>query len=176
VSLPMRRPDTGTFRQVHVPSRATGMLLLHSMPGRHEPLESIWTEAAQLNVSLIVRLADLAEIRRKSPPYAAALEARQVPFEVLPIEIPDWGVPSDRQAFWESACEVGARVRRGEVVLIHCGAGIGRTGMFATAVLIALGVSLESAQEAVREAGAGAETSAQREVVAWCAALELGGV
>jgi len=60
-------------------------------------------------------------------------------------------------------------LRLGERVLIHCGAGIGRTGMLATCVLMHLGVSRCEATQAVTGAGAGPETIPQEGLVGWVA-------
>jgi protein-tyrosine phosphatase len=139
------------------------------MPGRREPLQSAWAAANQENVKVIVRLAGLAEIRSESPQYAEALTNSQVPFEGLPCEISDFGVPDDRDAYWAVVREVAKRLQGGEAVLVHCGAGIGRTGTFAASVLVALGEAVQSAENAVSLAGSGSDTDDQRELVAWCA-------
>jgi len=83
------------------------------------------------------------------------------------MEVADYGVPSDRQAFLEGARFVAESLRRGEKVLVHCGAGKGRTGMFAICVLMALGLAKEEAERKVKEAGSGPETPEQREFVDW---------
>ena len=157
------------FREVDLPHGVAGRLLLHSMPGRWESLESVWAAANQERVKVIVRLADFAEIRSKSPVYADALTNREVPFEVLACEIPDYGVPGEWGTYWAVARGVETRLQGGEVVLVHCGAGIGRTGMFAVSVLLALGEPVDSAEKAVSRAGSGSETDDQRKLVIWCA-------
>ena len=157
------------FRAVTLPAGVPGQLLLHSMPGRWEPLHATWAEAAQSKVTAIVRLADVPEIRQQSPDYADALERGHVPFAVFACEMPDFGVPSEPDAFCALARDMARRIKRGEVVLVHCAAGIGRTGIFAAAVLVALGQSLELAREAVSQAGSDSEMPEQRELVAWCA-------
>jgi protein-tyrosine phosphatase len=55
------------------------------------------------------------------------------------------------------------RLRAGEGLVIHCGAGIGRAGTTATALLMDLGVPLRDALSAVRAArpAAGPQTGEQ---------------
>lgn len=55
----------------------------------------------------------------------------------LPIE--DRGLPVDRAAVVRVAQQVAARLREGARVLVHCRAGIGRSGMIAGCVLAELG-------------------------------------
>jgi protein-tyrosine phosphatase len=139
------------------------------MPGRQEALDTVWNQVSKEGIQLIVCLAPTLEIRHKSPAYSRAIDSDAVPCQLLPFEIPDYGVPSDRAAFWELARKLAGRLRAGEAVLIHCGAGIGRTGTLAASVLIALGQTPSRAQEAVSAAGSGAERTAQRELIEWCA-------
>jgi len=138
------------------------------MPGRREPLESVWAAGRREGINAIVRLAELPEVGAKSPRYGEALKAGDVPFPILVSEIPDYGVPKDRDAFWSRAQEVASRVRAGEVILVHCGAGVGRTGTFAICVLVALGQSVTAAKSSVSGAGSAPETVEQRELIEWC--------
>jgi protein-tyrosine phosphatase len=139
------------------------------MPGTHGPLERTWESLRREGVQVVVCLAEPGEIRAKSPAYAAALEAQAVPCPVESFPVADFGVPDDREAFWALASSVGRRLTGGERVLIHCGAGIGRTGTLATCVLLALGQPLAKAEQAVSAAGSHPETAAQRALVSWCA-------
>jgi protein-tyrosine phosphatase len=60
-----------------------------------------------------------------------------------------------------------ARLRRGDDLLIHCGAGIGRAGTTAVCVLLRLGVGRDDALATVgrHRPAAGPETGAQRDLV-----------
>jgi len=140
------------------------------MPGRSEPLDEVWGEIRSQGVQLIVCLAGPDEIRAKSPEYAAALAAKTLPCSVERFPIPDFGVPDDREAFWSLAMRLAKQLSAGGRVLIHCGAGIGRTGMLATSVLLALGESRTQAEQAVAAAGSNPESAEQKELVSWCAA------
>ena len=79
-------------------------------------------------------------------------------------------MPGDREAFWALANRVAKRLTAGDRMVIHCGAGIGRTGMLAVCVLLALGEPPARAEQAVSAAGSHPETEAQRALVSWCAA------
>jgi protein-tyrosine phosphatase len=157
------------FRRVDLPARVPGKLLLHSMPGRFEAIARVWHQLRSEAVGAIVCLAEEYEIRQKSSAYAEALDARTVPCSVLPFEIREGGVPEDRNGFWALANDVANRLESGEVVLIHCAGGLGRTAMLAISVLLALGEPMSEAESAVSRAGSTLETMAQIEMLSWCA-------
>lgn len=157
------------FRRVDLPARVPGRLLLHSMPGRYEAIESVWHQLRNEAVRAIVCLAEKYEIHEKSIEYAEALESGTVPCSVLPFEIPDRGAPEDRDAFWALADDVANRLRFGETVLIHCAGGVGRTAMLAVCVLLALGEPAGEARRLVSRAGSTVETAPQSTLISWCA-------
>jgi protein-tyrosine phosphatase len=157
------------FRPVALPPRVSGRLLLHSMPGRYEALESVWHQVRSEAVRAIVCLSDKDEIRVKSSEYAQALEAGTVPCSVLLFEIPEGGAPEDRDAFWALADDVAKRLQSGDAVLIHCAGGVGRTAMFAICVLLALGEPANEARSMVSRAGSTVETAPQSKLISWFA-------
>jgi atypical dual specificity phosphatase len=158
--------QTPLFRQVHLPASVPGALYLHSMPGRYEAFELSAAEIERLGIARLVCLAPGEEIASKSPDYAVALAAG-VPWRQESFPIPDFGRPPEpaEPAFRRLAARLAAALGAGEKILIHCGAGIGRTGMLALAVLLYLGLPAPSAITLVKEAGAGPETPEQWEVV-----------
>ncbi len=158
------------FRRVDIPPGISGKLLLHSMPGRFETLESAWAQLESEAVQAIVCLNERHEIREKSARYAQALEAGAVPCAVMAFEIREGNAPEDRAAFWALANDVAKRLRCGEAVLIHCAGGVGRTAMLAVSVLLALGQPIAEAEGTISRAGSIVETLAQMEMLAWCAA------
>jgi len=158
------------FRRVDLPARVPGKLLLHSMPGRFEAIERVWQQVRSEAVGAIVCLVEQYEIRLKSSAYAEALETGTVPCSVLPLEICEGGVPENRNGFWTLANDVADRLQSGEVVLIHCAGGVGRTAMLAISVLLALGEPMDEAENAVSRAGSTVETMPQIEMLSWCAA------
>jgi len=155
------------FREVALRGICMGRLYLHSMPGRYEPFERTVEEVQRLRIGRVVRLTPLEELREKSPAYFAAIREGRLPWVDEGEDVRDYGVPEHREAFLEKARSVADSLRQGERVLVHCGAGVGRTGMFAICVLMALGLSMGEAERRVREAGSEPETKGQREFVEW---------
>src|SRR3990172_4712188 len=139
------------FRRVDLPARVPGRLLLHSMPGRYEAIESVWHQLRNEAVRAIVCLAEKDEIHEKS------------------FEIPDRGAPEDRDAFWALAGDVANRLQCGETVLIHCAGGVGRTATLAVCVLLALGEPAGESRSVVSRAGSTVETAPQSKLISWCA-------
>jgi protein-tyrosine phosphatase len=80
--------------------------------------------------------------------------------------VPDLGAP-DLTTLRRIVDEVTHRLVCGETVLVHCGAGIGRAGTLAVAVLVELGSALPDSLDVVAAArpGAGPESGPQRELI-----------
>jgi protein-tyrosine phosphatase len=131
------------------------------MPGRNEDLSESIEMASAHNVNRVVRLAPLDEVRDKSPDYFQALLGEKIPWQDIECAVPDYGIPADEDLFVKTVQRVADWLRSAENVLVHCGAGKGRTGMFAICVLVALGISLELAERNVRAADSGPETPEQ---------------
>ena len=155
---------TAAFRRLELPSGVKGQVYLHSMPGRCETWAQFEATAAASRIQAIVCLADDAEIAKKSKCYAEALQ-RRLPYALHRFPIDDYGVPDDDEGFAGFVTFVADRLRDGERVLVHCGAGIGRTGMFASCLLMALGCGIEDARAAVEAAKSGPERPEQHSLV-----------
>jgi len=154
------------MREVQLPNAAWGKIYLHSMPGRWEgDIDTFVQNLATRHVECIVCLAPRREIEKKSPKYHEAIVSGTLPVPVLEFGIPDFGIPEDADSFASLVQKICEYVERGKNVLIHCGGGIGRTGMVAQCVLLALGLSKEEASTAVKQAGSHAETRNQKRFV-----------
>ena len=153
--------STSLFRLLQIPSDAPGKVYLHSMPGRNENWEDFIGAATATRLSDIVCLTAIDEIAEKSPTYEKA-PRDDFPYTTHCFPIPDLGVPEDGDDFFLFIVSVAKFVREGRHILIHCGAGIGRTGMVASCLLLALGCSVEEVRDAVTSAGSDpAETADQ---------------
>ncbi|MFZ2486823.1 MAG: protein-tyrosine phosphatase family protein [Anaerolineae bacterium] len=157
------------FRLVSLPDHVRGRLYLHSMPGRFEPWQMTLDAARMKGISLVVSLTSLDEIESKSPTYARALQRNELPWQTRLFPIVDFGVPSDRAQFLEFVQFIAAELRKGTNILMHCAAGIGRTGTVASCVLVALGEPPAAAMETVRIAGSYAERPEQVALIEWVA-------
>ena len=164
------------LREVSLPPEIGGRLLLSRMPGRHSAFSKEQALITKANVDTVVCLAPLDEIREKSPDYARAIEAQSLHWHSRPFPISDYGVPAkaNRADFLAFVRDVADALRAEHTVLIHCGAGVGRTGTVATCVLLALGHGLDESLASVRRAESHPETEDQAALVRWVA-REMGG-
>jgi ADP-ribosyl-[dinitrogen reductase] hydrolase len=100
------------------------------------------------------------------PTFQQTVIEAGLPWVFLPIR--DGGIPD--KAFEDEWATVGPTVRailrRGGNVLIHCRAGLGRTGLLAASLLIDFGAEPRTAIEEIRDLRPGAvETQAQEDYV-----------
>jgi protein-tyrosine phosphatase len=123
------------------------------MPGKEEALEDAVAEVRRLGISLIVSLVPPREIRVNSPAYAKAIEAQALPGILVTCPIPDRGVPENEAEFPRSVEEIASALKADQNLLLRCNAGIVRTGAYAPAVLIRLGLSKNQATAQVGRAG-----------------------
>ena len=149
------RPRAQLFREVEF--GVAGRLFCHSMPGRCEPVGATVAELKAWGVKRVVSLAPETD----SNPYVTAL-SEDVPWHHTSFHIPDYKVPNDSAKFIELARDIARALQAGERVLIHCGAGIGRTGVLAVAVGMACGLPLLQATRRVQSKGSGPENEEQK--------------
>jgi hypothetical protein len=149
-------------------------------PGRCDALsrEGAWARDLEVDLatiaawrpSLVLTLVEGYEFAMLGvPEFASAMSRTGLPWRHLPI--PDAGVPD--AAFEEAWWTVGAEARRvlldGGRVLLHCRAGLGRTGMIAARLLVEFGDSPDAAIATVRRARRDTiETPAQERHVRGC--------
>ena len=159
------------YRSVQLPENVWGKLYLGSMPGRYEVFEESWQAIIECGIARVICLVPPDELEDKSPHYARAIEEQRLPWKHESFPVGDFDAPDDRDGFWDLAQDVAVSLASGEVILVHCAGGIGRTGMFSICVLVALGLPVEDARAVIRSAGAAPENAAQDEIVDWVAML-----
>ncbi|MBO0732113.1 MAG: dual specificity protein phosphatase family protein [Acidimicrobiaceae bacterium] len=119
----------------------------------------------------IVCLCERSEIEVRYPVYASWLDANQGD-RSLWFPVPDLHAPgAEKTTVLLDRLE--ALIRDGRGVLMHCGAGIGRAGTIAAALLMHMGVPHEESLLVVAKArpGAGPEAGAQAELLEALAGL-----
>jgi protein-tyrosine phosphatase len=155
------------LRPVHLPQDVPGTLWLGSMPGRFEPWSDFEAQVQHARLGLVVCLTPRTEVAELSPHYHAAVVQGSAPFRWLNLPVPNFGVPKDRTAFRQEVGGIAAALRAGDSVLLHCAAGMGRTGSAAACVLKALGLPAEEALRRVRDAGSNPQNAQQSGLVDW---------
>lgn len=97
--------------------------------------------AARVGADLVVCLNERHELEDRYPAYVDWLRTDP---RVRWVPVPDLGIPPIEVAA-TLARTVAAELDAGRSVLAHCGAGIGRAGTLAAAVLVVRGASVEEA-------------------------------
>ena len=116
------------------------------------------------NWTTVVCLTERHELEERYPEYVAWLDSAGDAALWWPI--PDMDAPplSKMLPFVDDLAE---RLLRGDSLLVHCGAGVGRAGTTAVCVLVRMGLTVESAEYVVAEHRpmAGPEVGVQRDLV-----------
>ena len=94
---------------------------------------------ARTGAGSIVCLNEVEELAARYPAYVAWLEANG-PVRATWFPVPDLHAPAVDEV-GPLLDAIAARLSAGEGVLVHCGAGVGRAGTIAAAVLMRLGLS-----------------------------------
>lgn len=161
VDLSSERSRNGGADRIPLPSEAGGLWLC----GKHfigpDPEDAL----ARTGATTVVCLNHAEELEGRYPHYVDWLRAnrdsRAIWFPVHDLHAPEL------QAASTVLDELVARIDRGEVLLVHCGAGIGRAGTMAAALLMRLGASMTDALSTVaaHRPMAGPEAGAQRDLL-----------
>jgi hypothetical protein len=149
------------FRSVDLPAGVPGTLWLASMPGRMEPWASFLEEARRAGLHQVVCLTPMHEVRSLSPDYHTAITAGTLPFHWETIEMRNFGIALAGDTFTLGVVRIATALRQGDNVMLHCAAGIGRTGTTAACVLKALGMDRDEALRCVQRAGSNPESAEQ---------------
>ena len=127
-----------------------------------------------LGVDVVVSLIEDWEVPRRAPALFEAVAERGI--RLIRFPVADFGTPTDVAAFAALLSEVGGQLARGEDVLVHCNAGLGRTAVVLASLLRAHGFAGDAVQEIRRIYRPGAmETPIQEAFVRDLAVAQKGG-
>lgn len=127
-----------------VESPFPGRLAIGPRPRGGEWLDDELSDFRRVGVDVVVSLLTASEIRELNLMEEAA-GCRAAGIEYLNFPIPDRDVPDSRVAFIAFARDVYERISRGQSVLCHCRAGIGRSSMMVVALLALGGIPVGDA-------------------------------
>ena len=133
-------------------------------PAAEGGLGKALTEIAASGIKQVASLLEEAEARRLGLGQEAALcRAHQLRFAAFPI--PDFGLPGSVEGFAAFTSELCGDIAKGVNTVVHCRAGIGRSGLTAAGVLLHAGMEPEEAFRTISKArGASVpETQEQRD-------------
>jgi len=130
-----------------LPFNLPGKIYRSQMPfGLYDPNGAVYAAYQAANVTLVVVLATIEEILRKTGQDLLAFYAQEG-MQVLHLPIPDFGTP-DMPELRKTVSQAISAAQSGTNLAIHCSAGIGRTGLFVACIAIQL-LDL-SGEEAIR--------------------------
>lgn len=135
------------------------------MCGKHVIAPDPEALLASVGATAVLCLTREHELNDRYPDYVSWLRAN-ADGAAMWLPVPDFGVPTDDEAH-STLDRLVTRLGDGDGVVIHCAAGIGRSGTFAAALLVMLGASAEGACAHVRRHRpmAGPEVGEQRALV-----------
>jgi protein-tyrosine phosphatase len=154
-----------SMRAVSIEDVAPGDLWLGSMPGRFERYAEFAAEARRHRLSMVVCLAPPEEVASLSPSYWQAVGEGTLGFRWVNLPMQNYGLPADLPGFRDGIARAAQALKAGDAVMLHCAAGIGRTGTAAACVLKQLGLDTAEAMQRVRDAGSNPETGLQSGLV-----------
>lgn len=155
------------FRAVSLPPDVPGALWLSAMPARLESWAAFEEEAGRAHLALVVCLTPSTEMQELSPAYHRAVAQGDLPFRWQNLPMRNFGLPQDAPGFRDAIARIAQALRDGDAVMLHCAAGMGRTGSAAACVLKALGLPAQEALQRVRDAGSNPQNALQAGFVEW---------
>ena len=162
---PRGRARHGGVDEIPLPPRVAGRLWL---AGRRFVGPDPEAAMRSVGASMIVCLCESFELAERYPAYVDWLDGPPggTGGSGLWWPVPDLHAPPVESAR-SLVHELAGHLRRGEGVLMHCGAGLGRAGTLAAAVLLHFGATLAEALGTVAAArpGAGPEVGAQKDLL-----------
>ena len=162
-SWPRGRSRHGGVDEIPLPDGVAGRLWL---AGKRYVAPDPVGALTSVGATLVVCLCESFELADRYPNYVRWLDDVARPERGIWWPVPDLHAPplESARALVE---DLAAHLDAGGGVLMHCGAGMGRAGTMASAVLMHYGLRREEAVAAVgaARAGAGPEVGAQKDLL-----------
>lgn len=177
-ALPVVTSDSDPIRVDFLPEQilpSSGRLGMTIAPGKcNIGMQALWQRDLQKDlkrlrhhyrVDLLITLLQPSELGQLAiPDLLDQIQIHDMQNHWFPIQ--DFGTPTSMAGLIELVETIWATVNRGKTVVIHCKAGLGRSGLVTASCLVALGYSPEAAFKQVRRARPGSvETSGQEQYV-----------
>ena len=133
--------------------------------GKHFIGPDVESALQRLGATTVVCLNERYELAERYDDYVRWLETSDADRAVW-FPIPDLHAP-DIDAVLPFLDDLRARLANGDGLLMHCGAGFGRAGTMAAALLVTMGVSADDAMERIasHRPSAGPEAGVQRQLL-----------
>ncbi len=130
-----------------------------------DPGNEVLEAYVRMRVDTVVMLAPDAEVQRVMGRSLRDIY-QKMGFDVIYLPVKDFSIPEE-ESFREALREVLAKARQGQIIVIHCHAGMGRTGIMAACLAkVVFGFDGREAFSWVRRAVPGAvENEQQRQFI-----------
>jgi protein-tyrosine phosphatase len=144
-----------------------GQLVLSSCPEINKEYKSLSFQKLIAtfkddNISLVVTLLDTIEVTRLDiSTLGKFLKENNIYWEHFPIQ--DLRIPTERNLLIKLLVHMKKLLDDDKSVLIHCYAGLGRTGLLATTLLVSLGLEAKVSIEHIRKIRPGSIETIEQE-------------
>lgn len=142
-----------------------GALAISPRPRGGEWLDDDVAALAQAGIGVLVSLLCADEESSLGLQHEAVVCGRHN-IEFISLPVSDMCAPDEESDFIEEVHRLARLIRGGASVAVHCRQSIGRSGVLAVSIAIAIGIDLESALDAV-SAARGLRVPETREQVDW---------
>ncbi|MFZ9038624.1 MAG: protein-tyrosine phosphatase family protein [Gammaproteobacteria bacterium] len=133
-----------TATMYKVGTMGDGFLAIMACPTIAADAPASFSNIAGLGINLVVSLLEPSEARSLGLD-AERLEVKAHGMEFISFPIPDMGLPASVLDFASLTKALFAQVNAGSNTLVHCRAGIGRSGLLSAGVLLHAGMDPEEA-------------------------------